>query len=179
MIGFFDSTARDLHHALRSLSRRAAFTFVAVFTFALGIGATTAIFSVVYSVLIKPLPYPNADELVRIRHRSAFDSLSGPDVVGGSEPSIYFSYRDETRTLARIGLWLEGSATLSVRFRARFLRDVANCWTAPDIDPKYASSTARLKLGFSIWHRWTYAGRRPSHDRRLAAMGGPLRRGLS
>ena len=68
IIGFVDSVGRDLRHALRGLPRRPAFTFAAVLTLALGIGATTAIFSVVYSVLIKPLPYPNADELVRIRH---------------------------------------------------------------------------------------------------------------
>ncbi len=70
IIGFFDSVGRDLRYALRGLPRRPAFTFAAVLTLALGIGATTAIFSVVYSVLIKPLPYPNADELVRIRHRA-------------------------------------------------------------------------------------------------------------
>ncbi len=63
-----DSFGRDLRYALRSLPRRPAFTVAAVLTLALGIGATTAIFSVVYSVLIRPLPYPNADELVRIRH---------------------------------------------------------------------------------------------------------------
>ena len=68
IIGFFDSVGRDLRYALRGLPRRPAFTLAAVLTLALGIGATTAIFSVVYSVLIKPLPYPNADELVRIRH---------------------------------------------------------------------------------------------------------------
>ena len=68
VIDFFDSVGRDLRHALRGLRRRPAFTLATVLTLALGIGATTAIFSVVYSVLIKPLPYPNADELVRIRH---------------------------------------------------------------------------------------------------------------
>ncbi len=72
IIGFFDSVSRDLRYALRGLPRRPAFTFAAVLTLALGIGATTAIFSVVYSVLIKPLPYPNADELVRIRHQRAW-----------------------------------------------------------------------------------------------------------
>ena len=66
IIGFVDSVGRDLRYALRGLARRPAFTFAAVLTLALGIGATTAIFSVVYSVLIKPLPYPNADELVSI-----------------------------------------------------------------------------------------------------------------
>ena len=60
IIEFFDSVGRDLRHAQRSLRRRPAFTLAAVLTLALGIGATTAIFSVVYSVVIKPLPYPNA-----------------------------------------------------------------------------------------------------------------------
>ena len=68
IIGFVDSVGRDLRHALRALPRRPGFTVAAVLTLALGIGATTAIFSVVYSVLFKPLPYPNSDELVRIRH---------------------------------------------------------------------------------------------------------------
>src|SRR5688572_24081137 len=65
--GLLDSVGRDLRYALRSLPRPPAFQLAAVLTLGLGIGATTAIFSVVYSVLIKPLPYPNADELVRIR----------------------------------------------------------------------------------------------------------------
>ena len=76
IIGFVDSVGRDLRYALRGLARRPAFTFAAVLTLALGIGATTAIFSVVYSVLIKPLPYPNPDELVRIRHSSRASSMS-------------------------------------------------------------------------------------------------------
>jgi putative ABC transport system permease protein len=109
IVGFVDSVGRDLRHALRSLSRRPAFTFAAVVTLALGIGATTAIFSVVYSVLIKPLPYPNADELVTINYRATGIANGG---VAGSEPSMYFTYRDETRTLAGIGLWQGGDATL-------------------------------------------------------------------
>ena len=68
LIDFFDSVGRDLRHVLRGLRRRPAFTLATVLTLAVGIGATTAIFSVVYSVLIKPLPYPNADELVSVSH---------------------------------------------------------------------------------------------------------------
>src|SRR5688572_5045491 len=90
--GFVDSVARDLRFALRALSRRPAFTFAAVVTLALGIGATTAIFSVVYSVLIRPLPYPNADELVTINYRPAGIPNGG---LGASEPSMYSTYRDE------------------------------------------------------------------------------------
>ncbi len=82
IIGLVDSVARDLRYALRGLARRPTFTFAAVVTLALGIGATTAIFSVVYSVLIKPLPYPNSDELVRIRQidRSRRSVGHGDDV---------------------------------------------------------------------------------------------------
>jgi predicted permease len=110
IIGFFDSVGRDMRYALRGLAQRPTFTFAAVLTLALGIGATTAIFSVVYSVLIKPLPYPNADELVRIRYRAASVANSA---FGGSEPSMYFTYRDENRTFAGLGFWQESSATLS------------------------------------------------------------------
>jgi putative ABC transport system permease protein len=108
IIGILDSVGRDLRYALRGLARRPAFTFAAVLTLALGIGATTAIFSVVYSVLIKPLVYPNSDELVRIRH-----TYSSGDLAASSP--LYLTYRNENRTFADIGVWREDSATLTDR----------------------------------------------------------------
>jgi putative ABC transport system permease protein len=62
------SLASELRRTARRLLRHPAFTAAAVLTLALGIGATTAIFSVVYGVLIKPLPYPDADRLVSVQH---------------------------------------------------------------------------------------------------------------
>jgi predicted permease len=106
-----NSLGRDLRHSLRRLWRLPAFSFAAVLTLALGIGATTAIFSVVYSVLIKPLPYPNADELVRIRHTARGQPVGTADF----DPTMYFTYRDENRTFVSIGLWQEASATLTDR----------------------------------------------------------------
>jgi predicted permease len=103
------SLGRRLPYALRALARRPSFTVVAVLTLALGIGATTAIFSVVYSVLIKPLPYPNAGELVRIRHSSRLTN----DLYASS--NMYLTYRQENRTLASIGIWQETDATVMVR----------------------------------------------------------------
>ena len=61
-----DSFFRDLRHALRQLARQRAFTVTAVATLALGLGANTAMFGIVYGILLRPLPYPDAAAIVRI-----------------------------------------------------------------------------------------------------------------
>jgi len=65
---WIDDARRDAGYAVRSLTKSPAFTVAAVLTLAIGIGATTAIYSVVDRVLLQPLPFPDADQLVRIRH---------------------------------------------------------------------------------------------------------------
>jgi hypothetical protein len=76
----------DLEFALRMLAKNSGFTAVAVLTLAPGIGANTAIFSVVDTVLLKPLPYPNTDRIVyfegqNIAARITDSNISIPDFV--------------------------------------------------------------------------------------------------
>jgi predicted permease len=61
-----DEMFQDLRYGARMLMKNPGFTLIAVFTLSLGIGANTAIFSVLYGVLLKPLPYPNPDPIVRV-----------------------------------------------------------------------------------------------------------------
>src|SRR5687768_16619364 len=74
-----DDLFKDVRYALRSLLRRPAFTAIAVITLALGIGANTAIFSVVQGVLLQPLPYPESERLVSLRQSNVTTSPAQPD----------------------------------------------------------------------------------------------------
>jgi predicted permease len=80
------SFVQDVRYALRMLSKSPGFTMVAVLTLALGIGANVATFSVVYGVLLRALPFPHPEQLVRV-----FDDLRGPNEqdVGMSAPELW------------------------------------------------------------------------------------------
>lgn len=92
---------RDLRYGTRALRRAPGFAGVAGVTLALGIGATTAMFSVVNGVLLRPLPYPAQDRLIELVHEAP---SMGLDELFAS-PAIYFAYRDYTRTFESVGLW--------------------------------------------------------------------------
>jgi len=108
-IGPIETLGRDLRLALRGMRRRPGFTLAVVLTLALGIGANTAIFGVVDGVLIKPLPYPNADELVSIKQVAPGLNVSELR----TSPTQYFTYRDEGRVFQHIGLYGDGGTTIT------------------------------------------------------------------
>ena len=102
---------RDTRHAIRRLRRAPAFTAAVVLTLALGVGANTAIFGVIDSVLIKPLPYPDAEALVGVWHTAP--GLPGLPGRIGCSASIYFTYREENRTFEHFGLWGVNGASVT------------------------------------------------------------------
>lgn len=92
---------RDLRYGARALRRAPGFTMVATLTLALGIGATTAMFSVVNGILLRPLPYPEQDRLVELVHEARGAGIAR--IL--ASPAAYFGYRDHSRAFDAVGLW--------------------------------------------------------------------------
>ena len=86
--------------AVRRLFQAPLFTTVTLITLAVGIGANTAIFSIVYGVLLKPLPFTDPERLVGVWHMApgtGFENLN-------QSPATYFTYREHSRTFEDIGI---------------------------------------------------------------------------
>jgi predicted permease len=110
-IGWIEQVTQDVRLAIRMLKRNPGFAIAAILTLAIGIGATTAVFSVVNSVLIRPLPYPDPDQLVGIWHSAKFQSITSRNVRLSS--TMYLSYREHNRTFAKFGLWRNTAANVT------------------------------------------------------------------
>jgi predicted permease len=106
----FQDAALDLRQSVRALRRAPAFTLVAAVTLALGIGAATAVFSVLNGVLIKPLPYPDPGALVSIWNTSPSSERAGRVPLSATQ---WFTYRDENRVFAELGLWSSARASVT------------------------------------------------------------------
>ena len=99
---------QDVRYALRTLRQRPGFSVVALSTLALGIGATTVMFTVIYGVLLKPLAYPEPDRLVTVHPQ--FEKFG--DNWGFAYPN-FLDLRSATRSLEPVAAWTYGGATIS------------------------------------------------------------------
>jgi predicted permease len=110
-----DTLLRDIRHAVRNLLRSPGFAVVTILTLALGIGANTAIFSVVNAVILRPLRYPQPDRLIYIS--SQFPQM-GFDQFWISPPE-FMEFQERTRAFSSVGAFASGQANLSAPDRPR------------------------------------------------------------
>jgi putative ABC transport system permease protein len=116
----FEHFFRDLRYALRQLGRSPGFTSAAILTLALGIGATTAMFSLVNAVLLRPLPFPEQDRLMWLAQQDhslpgvASEALSYPD---------YFDWRAQNRTFSGMASYAGGGIALELKGESQRLED--------------------------------------------------------
>jgi putative ABC transport system permease protein len=111
-----DSLLRDVRYAFHGLRRDPGFTAAAILTLSLGIGATTAIFSVVSAVLLRPLPFPGSDRLVRVDEAIAPSDRSSNGTlrrIPGMDASELAAVRSGARTLSHIGGTMLATMTLT------------------------------------------------------------------
>ena len=106
------NSLQDVRYALRQLRHSPGFTLTAVLTLAFGIGATTAIFSIVEGVLLRPLPFPDSSRLVVVS-----DVLAGANITSNGEQGVtipeILAYQRDTRGFSSLGGYSQTSYELS------------------------------------------------------------------
>ena len=157
----------DLSFGLRMLRKNPGFTAVGLLTIAIGIGANAAVFSVVNSVLLKPLNYPNAEELVAL-HQIAPGAAGLADFRDGLllSPSMYFTYAEQNRTFQSLGVWISGTANVTGLAEPEQVRTVEvsdgvlEALGTPPIVGRWLSAAdqiphgpERVMLGYGYWQR--------------------------
>src|SRR5437867_4570046 len=159
-VEWLEQLVQDLRHASRMLRRSPTFTIVTVMSLALGIGANTAIFSVIEAVLLRPLPYAEPERLVSV-------TLASPQTPRGVVLDPEFAvWRLENRTLASIAAWndtsfnVTGSGDAERVFAAQVNADFFHVLAVQPVSGRGFSSAEDQRadsrvaiLGYDLWQR--------------------------
>ncbi len=166
-LAFLETLGQDVRYGLRLLRHNPMFATVALLTLGIGIGANTAVFSVVNSVLLKPLPYPQAEDLVAVWH--AAPGAPGLASVSGGlhlSASMFYTYAEQNRVFQSIGLWTATTANVTglaepEKVATVYITDGAlqtlhvppalGRWLGPSDQIPNGASTAML--GYDYWQR--------------------------
>ena len=163
---FLDTVTRELRHAARSLARSRGFTVAAVLTLGLGLGAATAIFTMLDAVVLRPLPFANADRLVELT--SPVPKFKG-DTLWGLARHEAFYFQDNSRAIEDIGLYQNAEVTVGgdggdhPAERARAVQASAGLFRVLGFTPEYGRNIVLgdnvprtptvLVLGHGYWQR--------------------------
>ncbi|MCZ6915713.1 MAG: ABC transporter permease, partial [Gemmatimonadetes bacterium] len=159
----FGSLAQEIRHAVRRLMRAPGFTATTVLTLGLGIGANSAIFSVVHGVVLRPLPYPDPDELVWLHHAAPGIGVNADlEVTTG----LYLAYGEGARSLAAIALFRTNEFTLTDSGDPERIAVTRATFTLEDVlrvppmlgrwireDDTFADGTGVVVLSHALWQR--------------------------
>jgi predicted permease len=108
---FMEGLLQDARHAVRIIRTKPGFSAAVLLSLALGIGANTAIFSVLNAVLIRPLPYPGSDALVGVFNRFVIQGQVFEDA--GLSPGMYAACKENAKAFESFGVWTSGAATVT------------------------------------------------------------------
>jgi putative ABC transport system permease protein len=175
-----EDSARDIRHGVRLLRRAPGFTAAALITLALGIGATSAIFSVVRTVMLEPLPYHEPDRIVTV-----WETSRGGTARNVIAPANFVAWRERARALEHLGmvgpaavamivngqpLDISGLSVSADVFRALGVQPALG--RAYTVEEDFGGHSAVIVLSHEFWQR-RLGGRQDVLDMTLATADGP------
>jgi putative ABC transport system permease protein len=157
---------QDLRWGLKLLRKNRGFTLAAILTLALGIGATSAIFSVLNTVVLRPLPFPHPEQLVWVQEVNQRDGRMRPPAI-----DVHDAWREQSRTLTSVGVGITGGVDVSVTgpsgatrlslggialdtLSVLGVKPVVGRWFRPDEVTVEGDTAESLVISYGVWQSY-------------------------